>query len=103
MPPWRGLGAHGAVVDKDFAKSNKLVVGSPLRIETPAGKYLELRVAAIFSPPQGGSPLGNVTISSSTFDSVYPDPAERVHVRQCARRRDRCEHRQAEQGAGDLP
>jgi ABC-type antimicrobial peptide transport system permease subunit len=69
-----GLGAHGAVIDKGFAKSHKLVVGSPLRIETPAGKYLQLRVAAIFSPPQGGSPLGNVTTSSSAFDSVYPNP-----------------------------
>ena len=29
---------------------------------------------AIVAPPQGGSPLGTVTISSQAFDSVYPNP-----------------------------
>ncbi|HWB23753.1 MAG TPA: FtsX-like permease family protein, partial [Gaiellaceae bacterium] len=69
-----GLGEHGAIVDKGYAKSHKLVIGSPLRVETPAGKFLELQVKGIFSPPQGGSPLGSVTTSSAAFDSVYPNP-----------------------------
>jgi putative ABC transport system permease protein len=69
-----GLGAHGAIVDKSFAKSHKLSVGSPLKLETPAGKFLALHVAAIFSPPQGGSPLGSVTISSAAFDRIYTNP-----------------------------
>ena len=69
-----GLGAHGAIVDKGYAKSHHLVVGSPIRLETPAGKFLDLRVKAIVSPPHGGSPLGSVTTSSGAFDSVYPNP-----------------------------
>jgi putative ABC transport system permease protein len=69
-----GLGLHGAIVDKDYAKSHKLSVGSPIRLETPSGKFLSLRVAAIFSPPKGGSPLGTVTVSSQAFDSVYTNP-----------------------------
>jgi putative ABC transport system permease protein len=68
------LGADGAIVDKGFAKDHHLTVGSPVRVETPGGKFLNLRVHAIFHPPQGGSPLGRVTTSSATFDSVYPHP-----------------------------
>jgi putative ABC transport system permease protein len=68
------LGAHGAIVPESYANSHHLSVGSPIRLETPAGKYLDLQVKAIFSPPKGGSPLGSVTTSSATFDSVYPNP-----------------------------
>ena len=68
------LGAHGAIVPKAFAQSHHLSVGSPFRLETPGGRYLDLQVNAIFSPPTGGSPLGSVTTSSATFDSVYTNP-----------------------------
>jgi putative ABC transport system permease protein len=69
-----GLGAHGAIVDKSYAQSHHLSVGSPIRLETPGGKVLDLRVKAVFSPPRGGSPLASVTTSSAAFDSVYPHP-----------------------------
>jgi putative ABC transport system permease protein len=69
-----GLGLHGAIVDDGYASDHNLTVGSPLRLETPGGKLLSLRVAAIFKPPRGGSPLGTVTVSSRAFDSVYPNP-----------------------------
>jgi ABC-type antimicrobial peptide transport system permease subunit len=69
-----GLGLHGAIVDKDYAKHHRLQLRSPIRLETPGGKFLSLRVAAIFNPPKGGSPLGTVTVSSKAFDSVYPNP-----------------------------
>lgn len=68
------LGSTGALVPKGYASTHHLVVGSPLRVETPGGRYLDLRVMAIFSPPQGGSPLGSVTTSTATFDTVYPHP-----------------------------
>ena len=68
------LGAHGAVVDKSYAKSHHLVVGSPIRLETPGGKFLDLTVHAIIDPPAGGSPFGRITTSSKAFDSVYPNP-----------------------------
>jgi putative ABC transport system permease protein len=69
-----GLGLTGAIVDKSFANNHHLVAGSPIRLETPGGKFLDLKVHAIFSPPQGGSPFGSVTTSSAAFDSVYPNP-----------------------------
>jgi putative ABC transport system permease protein len=69
------LGRDGAVVAKDYAKSHHLTVGSPLRVETPAGKFLSLKLDGIFDPPGGGSPFGAITTSSSTFDSVYPQPS----------------------------
>src|SRR5581483_2829632 len=68
------LGAQGAIVDNDYANHHHLTVGSPLRLETPGGKFLALRVKAIFNPPQGGSPLGSVTTSAASFDRVYPNP-----------------------------
>jgi putative ABC transport system permease protein len=68
------LGKTGAIVDKSYAKHHDLEVGSPIRLETPGGKFLDLKVHAIVSPPAGGSPLGSITVSSETFDSVYPNP-----------------------------
>ena len=68
------LGMTGAVLTKGYAKNHHLTVGSPIRLETPGAKYLNLRVNAIVAPPRGGSPLGTVTISSQAFDSVYPNP-----------------------------
>jgi putative ABC transport system permease protein len=68
------LGASGAIIDKGYAKSHHLTIGSPFVVETPAGKTLHLKVHAIFSPPNGGSPLGSITTSAATFDSVYPNP-----------------------------
>ena len=68
------LGMTGAILTKGYAKNHDLTVGSPIRLETPGAKFLNLRVHAIVAPPQGGSPLGTVTISSQAFDSVYPNP-----------------------------
>ena len=71
----RGLGNDGAFVDADFAKENDLSVGSAVPLLTPTGRRLDLRVKGIFEPPKGGSPFGKVTISTATFDRVYPQPA----------------------------
>jgi putative ABC transport system permease protein len=68
------LGRHGAVVDDGFAKKHHLSVASPIRLLTPYGRAIDLRVAGIFKPPKGGSPLGSVTTSSATFDRFYPQP-----------------------------
>jgi putative ABC transport system permease protein len=68
------LGADGAFVDDGFAEDHDLTVGSPITITTPAGKKLELTVKGIFDPPAGGSPFGNVTFSSETFDANYDQP-----------------------------
>ena len=68
------LGRDAAFVDKSFAKSNLLSIGSPISLETPTGKSLRLVVKGIFTPPRGGSPLGSVTISTRTFDAHYANP-----------------------------
>src|SRR5262249_16982187 len=61
-------GANGAVVSKNYAKDHQLTVGSRLQLLTPTGDILDLVLKGIFDPPTGGSPFGNVTVSSSTFD-----------------------------------
>ncbi len=68
------LGARGAILDSSFASAHHLSVGSPISLETPAGRRLELRVDAIYNPPQAENPLGTLSISSRTFDSVYTNP-----------------------------
>jgi putative ABC transport system permease protein len=68
------LGANGAVVSKAYAKDHHLTVGSPIVIVTPTGQALDLTLKGIFDPPTGGSPFGNVTVSSATFDSHWQQP-----------------------------
>ena len=68
------LGADGAFVDKGFAKSHNLTIGSPLQLTSPTGQTVSLHVTGIFDPPTGGSPFGPVTISDQTWDSIYDTP-----------------------------
>jgi putative ABC transport system permease protein len=68
------LGAHGAFIDKDYAKSHHLTVGSPLTLTSPRGTRLPLKVDGIFDPPVGGSPFGRVTISDSAWDGITDQP-----------------------------
>jgi len=68
------LGAHGAFVDKDFAKNHNLHVGSQLTMTSPNGTMLPLVVKGIFKPPTGGSPFGPVTISTQAWDRIYDNP-----------------------------
>jgi putative ABC transport system permease protein len=68
------LGENGAFVSKDYAKKHHLSVGSPLAVEVPSGKTLNLVLRGIFSPPKGGSPYGDVTISTQRFDAEYQNP-----------------------------
>jgi putative ABC transport system permease protein len=69
-----GLGKNGAFVDDNFAKTHNLTIGSPLKLTAPTGKSVDLRVHGIFKPPTGGSPFGPVTISDTTWDSIYDSP-----------------------------
>ena len=68
------LGRNGVFTSKDYAKKNHLTVGSPVRLETPNGTALHLTMRGIFDPPKGGSPYGDLTISTKTFDASYPNP-----------------------------
>ncbi len=64
----------GAFVSKDYAKAKHLTVGDPLKVETPTGKTMNLVLRGIYSPPQGGAPYGDVTISTARFDAEYQNP-----------------------------
>jgi putative ABC transport system permease protein len=68
------LGQNGAFVDKAYAKAQHLTVGSPLAVEVPSGQTLHLVLKGIFAPPKGGSPYGDVTISTQRFDAEYQNP-----------------------------
>ncbi|HEU4947514.1 MAG TPA: FtsX-like permease family protein [Kribbella sp.] len=68
------LGADGAIVDDEYAKTHALTIDSPIALQTVVGKTLALKVRGIFKPPAGGSPFGNVTISTTTFDATNPQP-----------------------------
>jgi putative ABC transport system permease protein len=68
------LGAHGAFVDDNFAKTHHLKIGSPFTLTAPTGQSADLVVRGIFKPPTGGSPFGPVTISDATWDSIYDSP-----------------------------
>jgi putative ABC transport system permease protein len=68
------LGMDGVIVKKDWAENRNLTVGSPLSLLTPSGKTLEMKIDGIFDEPTGGSPFGNVNISSEAFDANYEQP-----------------------------
>ena len=68
------LGNDGAFVDKGYAKSHKLVTGSPLAVTFADGQRKTFRVRGIFDPPAGGSPFGQVTISQKTWDAFNENP-----------------------------
>jgi putative ABC transport system permease protein len=65
------LGRDGAFIKKRYAEDHSLIVGSPLRVKTPTGRTLRLRVEGIFDEPKGGSPFGDVAISIPTFDNSF--------------------------------
>jgi putative ABC transport system permease protein len=68
------LGEDGAFIDKDYANSHSLGLGSPVQLTFASGKQQTFSVDGIFDPPTGGSPFGRVTISAETWDRFTPDP-----------------------------
>jgi ABC-type antimicrobial peptide transport system permease subunit len=65
------LGADGAFVKKDYAEEKGVDIGSRLRLRTPTGDVVPLTVEGIFAEPKGGSPFGEVGISTATFDRSF--------------------------------
>jgi putative ABC transport system permease protein len=68
------LGDDGAFVDKDYADSHNLDIGSPVPITFADGGHELLNVEGIFDPPTGGSPFGRVTMSTTVFDKHTEQP-----------------------------
>ena len=67
------LGADGAFVTKPYAEDHSLKLGSPVTVKTPTGKVLLLRVDGVFDEPKGGSPFGDVSISTAAFNGAFAD------------------------------
>jgi putative ABC transport system permease protein len=68
------LGRDGGLVSDDFAKGHDLDVGSPLSVLFPSGDTVDVRVEGIFDSPPGGTPFGDLSISSQLFDQEYESP-----------------------------
>jgi len=68
------LGEDGAFIDKDYAKSHHLEIGSPVPLTFSDGSQELLNVKGIFDPPTGGSPFGRVTMSTTVFDKHTAQP-----------------------------
>jgi putative ABC transport system permease protein len=68
------LGMDGAFTDHDYANAQHLHVGSPISVQTPNGNILHLTLRGITSPPKGGNPYGDVTLSTALFDAHYQNP-----------------------------
>ncbi|MCW2966521.1 MAG: transporter permease [Solirubrobacteraceae bacterium] len=68
------LGEDGAFVAASYADDNHLHVGSRLTIQTPSGRTVPTVIRGVYSPPKGGAPFGDVTISTARFDRAYPNP-----------------------------
>jgi len=68
------LGSDGAFVDDGYADDHDLAVGSPIDVTFPSGSIKRFTVEGIFDPPTGGSPFGNVTISTGAWDKHVQYP-----------------------------
>jgi putative ABC transport system permease protein len=68
------LGNNGAFTDKDYAKSHKLSLGSPVKVTFSNGKKQTFVIKGIFDPPPGGSPFGKLTISQAAWDRYNQNP-----------------------------
>jgi putative ABC transport system permease protein len=68
------LGDNGVFVDKTYAKTHKLSVGAPVAVTFPSGKSKRFVVKGVFDPPTGGSPFGNITMSTATWDRFNATP-----------------------------
>lgn len=68
------LGEDGAFVDDGFAKDHELVMGSLVGMTFPGGEAGLFTVEGIFDPPTGGSPFGDVTISTEAWDARVENP-----------------------------
>jgi putative ABC transport system permease protein len=68
------LGTDGVFIDKDYAKSHHLEIGSPVPLTFADGSQELLNVKGIFDPPTGGSPFGRVTMSTTVFDKHTTNP-----------------------------
>ena len=75
----------------------------PSTSRSPNGTTKTFVVKGIFDPPTGGSPFGNVTMSTTAWDSRLPQPRNLFSFVKMEGGDDRREPGRARRGAGGLP
>jgi putative ABC transport system permease protein len=68
------LGKNGAILSESFASKHKLEPGDPFGVEMPDGRKLRLHVVAVNKQSEFFPLLGEITVSETSFDSVYRNP-----------------------------
>jgi putative ABC transport system permease protein len=68
------LGDDGVFVDDGTAEDEGLSLGSAVTVTFANGTSKEFVVKGIFDPPAGGSPFGEVTMSSAVWDEQVSNP-----------------------------
>src|SRR6478672_4567183 len=72
------LGTTGFFTDSDYAKIYFLRLGSPVVIQFPSGQKTTVRLLGTYDKPKGGSPFGDLIISTTLFDSDNPRPQDQM-------------------------
>jgi putative ABC transport system permease protein len=72
------LGQSGFFTDSDYAKKHHFHLGSPLRIEFPSGQTASVRLLGTYEKPKGGTPFGEVILSTALFDKNVPRPQDQM-------------------------
>jgi putative ABC transport system permease protein len=70
------LARGGAIIEKAFAASHHLGLGSRLRLQTQSGRWLSLTVRGLQTLPTFGALLGPITISTAQFDRGFVQPSD---------------------------
>ena len=72
------LGQTGFFTDSDYAKKHHFRLGSPVRVEFPSGQKTTVRLLGTYEKPKGGTPFGDVILSTSLFDRNVPRPQDQM-------------------------
>lgn len=68
------LGTTGAIVDRSYAKTHHLVIGSPLTLETAVAVKRTFVVKGVYNPPKIDSIFSGILIAQTAFDRTFPQP-----------------------------
>ena len=72
------LGTDGFFTDTDYAKKHDLQVGSTMSLEFPSGQRKTVRLLGTYKKPNGGTPFGDASISTTLFDKYIPRPRDEM-------------------------
>ncbi|TML44136.1 MAG: FtsX-like permease family protein [Actinobacteria bacterium] len=72
------LGTTGFFTDTDYAKKHHLHAGTPVVVQFPSGQKANVRLLGTYKKPKGGSPFGDMILSTTLFDRHYPRPQDQM-------------------------